>query len=118
MQVNLIVSDEDLAVIAHVVPDAEAWVQHAFDNLGASAVRAKIDKYRDVYVADKARLGPGYKSRAARDAEAAASRQAEEQAVAQRLAEGAAVAATAQQAAFNAAVIAVVDRRLAEKGVT
>jgi hypothetical protein len=60
-------TDEELAILGHVVVDPEAWVQHAYATVGAEAVEAKIARYRPEYEAAKA--VEGYKNRAARDAE-------------------------------------------------
>ena len=60
-------TDEEMAIIGHVVVDPEAWVQHAYATVGPEAVEAKIARYRPEYEAAKA--AEGYKNRAARDAE-------------------------------------------------
>ena len=58
-------TDEELAILGHVVADPEAWAQHAYATVGAEAVEAKIARYRPDYEAAKA--VEGYKNRAARD---------------------------------------------------
>ena len=60
-------TDEEMAIIGHVVVDPEAWVQHAYATVGPEAVEAKIARYRPEYEA--AKDVEGYKNRAARDAE-------------------------------------------------
>ena len=62
------ITDEERAIIGHVVIDPDAWVAHALKEVGEWAVRAKIDKYRDSYFADK--IKPDYKNRAVREMEA------------------------------------------------
>jgi hypothetical protein len=59
-------SSEDKAVLAHVVLNPDAWVTHALATVGEEAVTAKIDKYRDEYLA--AKDVDGYKTRAGREA--------------------------------------------------
>ena len=60
-------TDEEMAILGHVVADPEAWAEHAYATVGPEAVEAKIAKYRPEYEAAKA--AEGYKNRAARDAE-------------------------------------------------
>ena len=60
-------TDEEMAIIGHVVVDPEAWVQHAYATVGPEAVEAKIARYRPEYEA--AKDVEGYKNRVARDAE-------------------------------------------------
>ncbi len=60
-------STEQLAILAHVVVDPQAWADHAATTLGEEVVIAKIAKYRDVYLS--ARTLQGYKTRAEREAE-------------------------------------------------
>lgn len=62
-------SDEDRAVLAHVVTDPDAWAAHAEAAVGQAAVRAKIARHRPAWLA--AKDAPGYKTRAERDADAA-----------------------------------------------
>ncbi|MFH1738901.1 MAG: hypothetical protein ABIH23_07815 [bacterium] len=59
-------SIEDKAVLAHVVVDPDAWVAHALATVGDKAVKAKIEKYRADYLANKDL--PGYQTRAEREA--------------------------------------------------
>ncbi len=58
---NLRVSDEDLAVIAHVVHNEtpEAWATRAFNypKGGEAAVKGKIARHRASYLAAKDRAG-------------------------------------------------------------
>jgi len=59
-------SNEDRAVIGHVVVDPEAWVAHALTiPNGELAVWAKVLKYRPDYLAKKDL--PDYKTRAERE---------------------------------------------------
>jgi len=60
-------STEDRAILAHVVVDPDAWVTHALATVGEGAVTAKIEKYRDDYMAKKDL--PGYQTRAEREAD-------------------------------------------------
>ncbi len=56
---------EDRAVLAHVVVDPDAWVKHALETVGEWAVKSKIEKYRESYLAEKDK--PGYKTRAEKE---------------------------------------------------
>ena len=58
-------SIEDKAIIGHVVIDPDAWIKHALVTVGEQAVTAKIEKYRDDYLAKKDL--PGYQTRAERE---------------------------------------------------
>jgi len=59
-------TDEDRAVLADVVRDPDAWVEHALTiPNGELAVWAKVLKYRPGYLARKDL--PGYLNRAERD---------------------------------------------------
>ena len=60
-------SIEDKAILAHVVIDPDAWVEHAIATIGEWAITAKIEKYRDDYLAKKDL--PGYQTRAEREAD-------------------------------------------------
>ena len=60
-------TDEEIAILGHVVVDPQTWAQHAYATVGPEAVEAKIAKYRPEYEA--AKDIEGYKNRAARDAE-------------------------------------------------
>jgi len=59
-------SIEDKAILAHVVLDPDAWVEHALATGGEPAVLAKINKYRADYLAKKDL--PDYMNRAEREA--------------------------------------------------
>ena len=61
------ITEEEKAIIGHVVVDPDAWVAHALKEVGEWAVQAKIDKYRDDYLSKKDK--PDYKNRVARQAE-------------------------------------------------
>ncbi|HXI15691.1 MAG TPA: hypothetical protein VNM48_04910 [Chloroflexota bacterium] len=63
-------SIEDRAVLAHVVPDPNAWVAHAIATVGEDAVSEKIDRHRAHYTAERAALGTTYRTKAAIDAAA------------------------------------------------
>lgn len=58
---------EQLAILAHVVIDPQAWADHAAATIGEDVVLAKIEKYRAAYLAAKDL--PEYKTRAEREAE-------------------------------------------------
>ena len=60
------ITDEERAIIGHVVVDPDAWVAHALKEVGEWAVQAKIDKYRDDYLDKKDKSD--YKNRAERQA--------------------------------------------------
>lgn len=64
----MIPSNEERAVLAHVVVDPDAWVAHALATIGAAAVAAKIKRWRPDYLAAVERDGAEYKARAERDA--------------------------------------------------
>ena len=61
------ITEEERAIIGHVVVDPDAWIAHALKEVGEWAVKAKIDKYRDDYLAKKDK--PDYKNRAVRQVE-------------------------------------------------
>jgi len=63
---------EGKAVLAHVVVDPDAWVEHALKTVGESAVKAKIERWKPEYLAQKDL--PDYKNRAERDAAEIANR--------------------------------------------
>ena len=56
------------AILAHVVVDPDAWVEHAVKTVGESAVMSKIYKWKPTYELEKAK--PNYMGRVARDAAA------------------------------------------------
>ena len=58
-------SEEDRAVLAHVVVNVDEWVGNAIAVVGEIAVTDKIDAYRAEYL--QAVELPGYKVRADRD---------------------------------------------------
>ena len=58
-------SVEDKAILAHIVMDPDAWVEHALATVGEQAVTAKIEKYKADYLAKKDL--PGYQTRAERE---------------------------------------------------
>ncbi len=62
-------TDADLEAIAHSVVDPLEWANHAFAEVGANAITAKVEKYRADYEAAKTKYGADYKNRAQRDAE-------------------------------------------------
>lgn len=66
----LTLTDEQRAVLAHVVVDPDAWVAHAVEVIGEWAVYEKLEKHRDAYM--EAFALPEYKNRVERDAAAAA----------------------------------------------
>lgn len=88
LNLALTLSDEDLAVIEHVVIDdpsrqpgqrvGEAWANRTFEVLGVNgpaAVAAKVNKHRAAYLAAKTQAeanGVPYKNAAEREADAAA----------------------------------------------
>lgn len=108
MDVEFTLSDADLAALAHVVADPQAWAAHAFEHVGAAAVRAKIDKYKADYIAARGELGAAYKTRAQRDALEAVAAAAEQAQTATRM-EGERAEA---EALFNAKVAEAVRKAL------
>jgi hypothetical protein len=60
-------SEEDRAILSHVVVDPDAWVAHALATVGESSITAKIERWKSEYLAQKDL--PGYKTRAEREAE-------------------------------------------------
>lgn len=77
-------TNEERAILAHVVVDVDAWVAHALSSFGQEAgevaVRAKIESHRAAYLAAKDL--PGYQTRAEQEADAAAIVAAQETALA------------------------------------
>lgn len=63
----MILTPEELNILAHVVVDPLAWADHAAATVGEYAVREKIEKYRAEYTEQSAL--PDYKNRSQRDAE-------------------------------------------------
>lgn len=63
-------TQEQRAVLAHVVNDVDAWVAHALATVGEKAVEDKVARHKGAYTQAKAALGAGYKTRAERDAAA------------------------------------------------
>lgn len=61
-------NEDDKKVLAHVVIDPEAWIAHALKTGNDKTVKAKVDTWRPVCEAEKARLGDAYKTRAQREA--------------------------------------------------
>ncbi len=119
MILEIEISVDDLAAIAHVVgsdpdcaitgePPEVCWARRAFEKIGAEAIRTKIAKYRDAYIAEKAARGDAYQNaaqkRAAAEAEAAANIKAEAEAKAKALAEAQAAEEIRFQTAVDAAV--------------
>jgi hypothetical protein len=62
------ITDDDRAILAHIVIDPDAWVEHASTVVGEWAVTAKINKYRNAYLSQKDKSD--YKTRAIREIEA------------------------------------------------
>lgn len=60
------ISAEDKAILAHVVIDPDAWVDHALATVGEWAVTAKIERWRPIYLIEKDK--PDYRNRAEREA--------------------------------------------------
>lgn len=64
-------STEDRAVLAHVLPDPDAWVANALtrlgEDVGTQAITDKIAKYRQAYLDALATEGEAYQTRAERD---------------------------------------------------
>ncbi len=57
-------SIEDKAILAHVVIDPDAWIDHALKTVGEQAVTAKVERWKPDYLKEKERLGENYKTRA------------------------------------------------------
>lgn len=66
---TMTVSQEDKAILAHVVIDPDGWVEHTLVTAGEWAVTAKIERYRVDYVVKKNKKE--YKTRAEREVKAA-----------------------------------------------
>lgn len=62
-------TQEQRAILAHVLIDVDAWVEHAVKNVGEHAVLAKIHRWRNDYLTECGK--PDYKNRAEREANAA-----------------------------------------------
>lgn len=50
-------TEEDKAILAHVVINPDEWVAHAIATVGEQAITDKIIKYRESYLAEKDTLG-------------------------------------------------------------
>ena len=59
------ITNEDRAILNHVVIDADEWISHALATVGEWAVIEKINRYRSDYLAQKDK--PGYQTRAERE---------------------------------------------------
>jgi len=115
VEIKLQLTEEDLAAIGHVVADPKAWAEHAFENIGAAAIRAKIAKYQEEYEAARAALGAAYKTRAERDADEAAAVKAARQAkIAEKL-QAVAEEEAKRDVAFQSAVAEAVRQEFAAK---
>ncbi len=105
-------SEEDLAIIAHVVEteSPEEWALRVFNypKGGEAAVRAKIARHREDYL--MAKDAPGYKSAAER----ADQRRAGQRAVDAKIEADFAARKEREEAAFNSMVAEEVARQLAE----
>ena len=108
---NLTVSDEDLAVIAHVVQNEtpEEWATRAFNypKGGEAAVIGKIDKHRASYLAGKDL--PGYKAAA----EKMTDRRSEDQAALALARANTTAREAAERTALDARIAAEVARQIA-----
>lgn len=108
---NLVISNNDLAIIAHVVHNEtpEEWATRAYNHPkgGAAAVKAKIARHRASWLA--ARGDVGYKTAAQKMADraaASAARYAQSQ-------QDAAAREAAAEAALDARIAAEVARQIA-----
>ena len=61
-------TQEDKAILAHVVIDPDEWVAHALKIVGEQAVTEKIETHRDGYLYYKNLKGYVYETRAEREA--------------------------------------------------
>ena len=106
-----VISDEDLAVIAHIVHNEapEDWATRAFNypKGGIEAVLEKIARHRDAYLA--AKDIPGYQTAAERIAQ----RAVEAQALVDQERVDAAAREAAEEARMNGLIAAEVARQLA-----
>lgn len=107
---NLTVTDDDLAVIAHVVCNEtpEAWATRAFGCGGEAMIEAKIARHLSSWLAAKDDVG--YKTAAEKMAAEDAVRDARR---AQYLVDAAAAAVVAEEA-LDAKINAEVARQIAE----
>ncbi len=110
---NLTVSDEDLAVIAHVVHNEtpEEWATRAFNypKGGEAAVIAKIARHRAGYLA--AKDAPGYQTAAER----MEARRVVSQAASDKSRDDAAARKIADKAALDTRIQAEVTRQIAAR---
>ena len=67
----MVITEEQRAVMAHVVVDPDAWIDHAVATFGeamaAVFLENKVARHRAYY--EEKSAAPGYKTRAERDAE-------------------------------------------------
>lgn len=61
----MILTDKEIAILAHVVINPQEWADHAAETVSAQAVTDKIEKYRASYLAEKDL--PGYLTRAQKE---------------------------------------------------
>lgn len=50
-------TNEDKAILAHVVINPDEWITHAIATVGKQAITDKINKYRESYLAEKDTTG-------------------------------------------------------------
>lgn len=89
--IELNLSDDDVAAVAHFCESPEAWVRDTFAAKVHADIMERINSFREKYIAAKETLGDSYLNRAQRkvaeDAELASSQKRAEEAEAQKEAE-------------------------------
>jgi hypothetical protein len=61
-------TNEQRAVLAHIVVDPDEWAAHALATVGQAAIDAKVARWRPAYEAALAAEGVAYQTRAQREA--------------------------------------------------
>lgn len=91
IQLDLTLTEEDVASIAHFCEDPQAWVEETFARKVSDDILERINSFRPKYLASKEALGEKYMNRAQRkaleDAQMAASKARNDEAEAKQEAE-------------------------------
>lgn len=107
ISLELTLSDDDVAAIAHFCESPEAWVRDTFAAKVHADIMERINAFREKYLAAKETLGEKYLNRA--------QRKVAEEAEMANSAKSAANAAAQQEAEFQRRINAAVQAALASR---
>lgn len=105
-------TEHQLAVLAYVVVDPQAWADHTEATVGIPAVLLKVDKYTPAYEAALEQQAQNYKPRTVRQQEEDDATQARIAERIRRRDEAATAAKAALAKEITDTIIAELDRRL------